>query len=50
MCVSVSVYHMDMGALGDRKKVLESQAVVSHLTWVLGVELGPLEEQQCLNY
>lgn len=45
------IFRVCAGAPGGQQTVLDSlelgsQAVISCWTWVLGTELGPLEEQQ----
>jgi hypothetical protein len=54
-CVHLVCTHRDMN-VGDCKRLKEMsyslepelQVVVNHLTWLLGVETGPLEDQ-CLS-
>lgn len=49
----MSIFYMCAVAYGGQQRAwdtleLESQAIVSHLRWVLGTKLPSLEEQQVL--
>lgn len=55
VCICVSLHHMCVGVWKDQKRTSNSleqefQVLVSHLTWVMGIELCSLNSSKCLNY